>query len=128
MKQIKSISIWDNGQTKEAVVLNAYAINVTLGTSATFYYSLLDANKTQLAQGNLTMSGDAYQEWLADAVAWEWIAKELNLVIEGDWVEPIVEHTEKDKEFINSVLEQLPEEIVNDLTEDATIVTEKTEK
>ena len=123
MKKIQSISIWDNGQTKEAVILNAYAINVTLGTSATFYYSLLDANKTQLAQGNLTMSGDAYQEWLADAVAWEWIAKELNLVIEGDWVEPIVEP------IVDAIVENAPvqELSTNGLSTDELSTEETTE-
>lgn len=91
MKQIEKIKIWDNGQTKEAVILNAYAVNVQLGSSATFYYALLSADKMQLAQGNLTMSGDAYQAWESDEIAWEWIAKELNLTITGDWVEPVVE-------------------------------------
>ena len=126
MKQIKSISIWDNGQTKEAVILNAYAINVTLGQSATFYYALLSADKMQLAQGNLTMSGDAYQAWDSDEVAWGWAAQQLNLTIEGDWVEPVVEHTAKDEEFINSVLEQLPDDVVNDLTGET--APEETEK
>ena len=123
MKKIQSISIWDNGQTKEAVILNAYAINVTLGNSATFYYSLLDANKTQLAQGNLTMSGDAYQEWLADEVAWEWIAKELNLVIEGDWVEPIVEP------IVDAIVENAPvqELSTNGLSTDELSTEETTE-
>jgi len=37
------------------------------------------------------MSGDAYVEWSNnDEYAWEWIAGQLNLVIVGDWVEPVV--------------------------------------
>jgi len=40
MKTIQPISIWDNGKNLEATILNAYAVNVLLGTSATFYYSL----------------------------------------------------------------------------------------
>ena len=47
MKTIESISIWDNGQTQEATVLNAYAVNVSLGNSATFYYSLLSESMQQ---------------------------------------------------------------------------------
>lgn len=90
MKQIEKISIWDNGTNQSAEILNAYAVNVTLGVSATFYYSLLSDTKQTLATGNLTMSGDAYAEWSNnDDYAWEWIGLQLNLVIVGDWVEPI---------------------------------------
>jgi hypothetical protein len=93
MKTIESIPIWDNGQNKEADILNAYAVNVTLGTSATFYYTLSNEAE-QLAQGNLTMSGDDYQEWNADEFAYDWIAEQLNLTIIGDYVKPEVEQTE----------------------------------
>ena len=97
MKQIEIVPIWDNGKTLNAEILNAYAVNVTLGVSATFYYSLLSENKQTLATGNLTMSGDAYLEWSNnDDYAWEWIAGQLNLVIVGDWVEPIIEPTVKE--------------------------------
>ena len=90
MKQIKPIQIWDNGKTQNAEILNAYAINVTLGVSATFYYSLMSDTKQTLATGNLTMSGEDYQKWSdSDDYAWEFIATKLNLVIVGDWVEPI---------------------------------------
>ena len=89
MKQIEIVPIWDNGKTLNAEILNAYAVNVTLGVSATFYYSLLSDTKQTLATGNLTMSGDAYAEWTVDNYAWDWVAEQLNLVIVGDWVEPI---------------------------------------
>jgi hypothetical protein len=32
-----------------------------------------------LASGNLTMSGQDYQEWNADEFAWDWIAAQLSL-------------------------------------------------
>jgi hypothetical protein len=94
MKTIEPVSIWDNGQTIEAKVLNAYAVNVALGTSATFYYALLAENDDEtlgvtLAQGNLNMTGEAYQEWTTDNVAWDWIAQQLNLTITGDYVPPV---------------------------------------
>jgi len=96
MKQIEPIQIWDNGKTQSAEILNAYAINVTLGVSATFYYSLLSDTKQTLATGNLTMSGDDYSKWSdSDDYAWEFIATKLNLVIIGDWVEPIVLTTDR---------------------------------
>ncbi len=99
MKQIETIQIWDNGKTQNAEILNAYAVNVTLGTSATFYYSLMSDTKQTLATGNLTMSGEAYAEWTVDNYAWDWVGLQLNLVIIGDWVDPIVEIDETAHKF-----------------------------
>ena len=91
MKTITPISIWDAGQQKQANILNAFAVNVTLDTSATFYYTLSNEQE-QLTQGNLTMSGEAYAEWSNnDEYAWEWIAGQLNLTIIGDYVPPAIE-------------------------------------
>jgi hypothetical protein len=94
MKTIEVVSIWDNGTVQEAKILNAYAVNVTLNTSATFYYSLMAQTAegnvgSQLAQGNLTMSGEAYIDWTVDNYAWDWIAEQLNLVITGEYVPPV---------------------------------------
>jgi hypothetical protein len=94
MKTIEPVSIWDNGQVLEAKILNTYAINVTLSTSATFYYSLLTENEDlsvgqQVAQGNLTMTGEAYEQWQVDSYAWNWVAEQLNLTITGDYVPPV---------------------------------------
>jgi hypothetical protein len=93
MKTIQPVQSWTNGQSVEATILNAYAINVALGTSATFYYSLLDDNLVMVAQGNLTMSGEAYTQWTVDQYAWDWIATELKLTITGDYVAPIIEES-----------------------------------
>jgi hypothetical protein len=94
MKTIEPVSIWDNGTVQQAKILNAYAINVTLGTSAVFYYELFSENsvmpiKMQLAQGNLTMTGEAYAQWEMDDYAWDWVAQQLNLTIIGDYVPPV---------------------------------------
>jgi len=94
MKTIEAVSIWDNGTVQQATILNAYAVNVTLNTSATFYYSLMSETTegnvgTQLAQGNLTMTGETYTDWTVDNYAWDWIAEQLNLVITGEYVPPI---------------------------------------
>jgi hypothetical protein len=93
MKTIEAVQIWDNGKVQEAKILNAYAINVTLGTSATFYYSLLTENVDlsvgqQVAQGNLTMTGEAYAQWEVDSYAWDWVAEQLNLTITGEYIAP----------------------------------------
>jgi hypothetical protein len=95
MKTIQPVSIWDNGQNLEAKILNAYAINVSLGTSANFYYSLFaeNADGTQgmlLRDGNLSMTGEAYAQWTVDSYAWDWVAAQLNLTITGDYVAPII--------------------------------------
>jgi hypothetical protein len=94
MKTIEAVSIWDNGQVLEATILNAYAVNVTLGTSATFYYQLFSQTaegnvSQQVAQGNLSMTGEAYAQWEVDSYAWDWVAAELNLTITGDYVPPV---------------------------------------
>lgn len=95
MKQIQAIPSWVNGKSVTATILNAYAINVVLGTSASFYYSLLDENLNMVAQGNLTMTGEAYTEWTVDAYAWDWIAEQLNLTIVGDYIPPVIEEVAK---------------------------------
>ncbi len=94
MKTIEAVQIWDNGKVQEAKILNAYAVNVTLGTSASFYYSLLTENADlsvgqQVAQGNLSMTGEAYAQWEVDSYAWDWVAAQLNLTITGDYVAPV---------------------------------------
>jgi hypothetical protein len=93
MKQIESVSIWDNGQVKEAKILNSYGTNVALGVSASFYYGLFETNEdgsvgSRVAQGNVSMTGEAYQQWEQDNFAWSWIAEQLNLTIVGDYVPP----------------------------------------
>ena len=96
MKEIQPISIWDKGQTKEAVKLDAYAVNVVLGQSAQFFYMMLSANNENLAEGNITMDGENYQLWNDDDVAWSFIAYQLNLTIIGDYVEPTTTTTTTD--------------------------------
>ena len=105
MKTIQPVSIWDNGQNLEAKILNTYAANVTLGTSATFYYSLMtkqeDGNVgVQVAQGNLLMTGESYTQWEVDSYAWDWVADQLNLTITGDYVPPVVESPIVSEEII----------------------------
>jgi hypothetical protein len=104
MKIISPVSIWDNGKTLNATILNAYAVNVTLGSSATFYYSLSAQNEdqtigSQVAQGNLTMVSEAYSQWEVDAYAWDWVAEQLNLTITGDYVPPVIPETTPEPEI-----------------------------
>ena len=101
MKTILPIQTWINGKSVEATIFNLYPIGGVLGSSASFYYCLLDDSLAQVSQGNLTMSGEAYAGWGSnDEYAWEFAAIELNLTITGDYVPtvppeptPIVEET-----------------------------------
>ena len=87
MKTILPIQTWTNGKSVQATIFNLYVIGGTLGSSASFYYSLLDESLAQVSQGNLTMSGEAYEGWgNDDEYAWEFAAIELNLTITGDYV------------------------------------------
>jgi hypothetical protein len=92
MKLIEEVSIWDNGVNKKATILNAYVVNLILNKSATFYYELSAQNEDGLiveilTEGNLLMIGQDYEEWVIDNDAWDYIAKSLNLVVIGDYVE-----------------------------------------
>lgn len=90
MKTITAIPSWTNGKSVNATIFNMYPIGGTLGSSASFYYCLLDDSLAQVSQGNLTMSGEAYAGWgNDDEYAWEFGAIELNLTITGDYVPPV---------------------------------------
>jgi len=96
MKLITEVSIWDNGKIKKASILNAYAVNLVLNESATFYYALYSQTKDglqgdMLASGNLSMTGEDYDNWISDDYVWEFLAKSLNLVIKGDYVVAVAE-------------------------------------
>jgi hypothetical protein len=94
MKTIEAVSIWDNGTVQEAVILNSFANTVILNTSATFWYGLFTETVDgyvgqQIAQGSLTMTGEAYAQWEVDSYAWDWVAAQLNLTITGNYVPPV---------------------------------------
>ena len=94
MKQISPIQSWINGKSVTATIFNMYVIGGVLGSSASFYYSLLDSDLANVAQGNLTMSGEAYAGWgNDDEYCWLWAAStdQLNLTIIGDYVPPVPE-------------------------------------
>lgn len=103
MKQIQPLAIWGQGSTKDATILNAYVVNLQLNQSATFYYQLLSEASETLAQGNLTMGGENYQDWEQDEFAWGWVASQLNVTIIGDFVpksETITEETRMSAEIV----------------------------
>ena len=92
MKQIESVTIWKNGESQIANLLNAYIINDNLATSCSFYYSLCASGEgteamplvigQTLAEGNITMDGETYLGWDGDNdYAFSYIAEKLNLTL-----------------------------------------------
>jgi hypothetical protein len=72
-----------------ATILNAYCINDNLKDSATFYYALLSDTQAQLSQGNLTMTGQDYADWVTNEYAYNWVASQIDVTIIGDYVEVV---------------------------------------
>ena len=87
MVQIEPISIWSNGQTKQASELDARIINDDLKSSCTFYYQLKEESTEEqagasLAQGNVTMDGERYQNWDgSNDYAFNFISDQINVTI-----------------------------------------------
>ena len=90
MKAIQPVQVWKNGEEKQANALNLILINDDLATSATFYYQLFasstdeegNVSSEQLADGNVGMSGEDYQNWDdSNDGAYNYCAGKLNLVI-----------------------------------------------
>ncbi len=85
MKQIQPLTLWVNGQQQTATLFNLIIINDNLLNSATFYYQLLDADATKLADGNLTIGEPDYDVWGASAdinlAAYQWAATQLNITL-----------------------------------------------
>jgi hypothetical protein len=79
--QIQPVSIWNNGESKQANELDARIIYDDLATSATFYYELKDSSMT-LSVGNISMDGQDYEDWdNSNSEAYVYIASKLNLTI-----------------------------------------------
>lgn len=82
---IQPVSIWANGQSKQASELDARIIYDDLSTSATFYYELKEASSeagSVLSVGNVAMDGQDYIDWdNSNEQAYIYIASKLNLVI-----------------------------------------------
>lgn len=87
MKNISPIQIWVNGQLKTASILDARIINDDLATSCTFYWELKEASTEenagqQLANGNVSMSGEDYLNWDdSNDSAYDYIASQINVQI-----------------------------------------------
>jgi hypothetical protein len=84
MKNISPVSIWKNGQSLTASILDAIIINDNLSTSCTFYWMLKEDGEAGqvLADGNTTMTGEHYDGWDGNNdYAFEYIATQINVTI-----------------------------------------------
>ena len=100
MKKIQPFNIWSNGQLKSAKYMTLLCGTDNLKDSAMFYYALFAETTNRegeliqgekLAEGNLTMTGEDYDNWQTNGYAWDWAAKQLNIKLENsqEVVEPI---------------------------------------
>jgi hypothetical protein len=87
-KQIQPVSIWSNGENKEANELDARIIFDDLETTAQFFYELKKVTEevnTTLSNGNISMMGQDYLDWGLSTdineAAYVYIASKLNLTI-----------------------------------------------
>jgi hypothetical protein len=60
---IKPIKVWKNGASLDAESLDLTIVFDDLESSAKVYYSLKDSTGSQLADGNLDISGADYRTW-----------------------------------------------------------------
>jgi hypothetical protein len=85
MKQIQPIQIWVNGQNQTATLFSLIIINDNLTNSATFYWQLLDADASKLADGNLTIGEPDYDVWGStpdiNQAAYDWAASKLSITL-----------------------------------------------
>jgi hypothetical protein len=87
--QIQPVSIWNNGQSKQASELDARIIFDDLATTAQFYYELKEVvegvSGATLSNGNVSMDGQDYLDWGlttdVNQAAYVYVASKLNLTI-----------------------------------------------
>jgi hypothetical protein len=85
-KTIQPVSIWYNGQSKQASELDARIIFDDLATTAQFFYELKEVVEgvscSTLSNGNVTMDGQDYIDWdNSNESAYVFVAGKLNLTI-----------------------------------------------
>lgn len=89
--KIEPVTIWQDGQAKTGNVINASIVNDNLTNYAQFYWTIdtviVNSDNTEtlqvIAQGNTTITGDAYVQWGEQSdvnlAAYQYICAQLNL-------------------------------------------------
>ena len=89
---IQPVQIWTNGQASSGNFIDASIVNDNLSNYAQFYWVISsvtgtgeDETKQALAQGNTSISGEAYKTWSEGAdvnlAAYQYICEQLNLTL-----------------------------------------------
>jgi hypothetical protein len=90
---IQPVQIWTDGTAKSGNYIDASIVNDNLSNYAQFYWVISSVvkdaegneTKTALAQGNTTISGEAYDVWGSTSdvnlAAYEYICSQLNLTL-----------------------------------------------
>ena len=85
MKQIQPVSIWYNGEIKQATIFNLIGINDNLVDTCIFYYQIFVSPNFAVADGHLSMTGADYLTYststTANDYAYQWGATQLNLTL-----------------------------------------------
>jgi hypothetical protein len=98
MKIIQPVTVWFNGQEIQSTILNAVVLNDNLKDSAIIQYQLMKENSMNgyytylepVVQNQLTMSGEDYIAFISNDYAYSWLAEQLNLIITGEYIPPII--------------------------------------
>ena len=99
MKAIQPVSIWVAGEEKIGNMMALAIVNDNLATTATFFWQIIKQTEVPapdpeqpaaltnevLSQGNLTITGQDYQDWDSDPsindAAYVWAAGKLNVTL-----------------------------------------------
>lgn len=88
MKKILPFTFWQSGYTLTAVYLYINCAGDNLKDNAIFYwalYSEIDGKEgNKLSEGNLTMTGEDYDNWETNDYAWDWAAEKLGVTFAAD--------------------------------------------
>ena len=96
MKTFEPVKVCNYGKEVDATIFNMICMNDNLKDSAAFNYQLMIDGGNQympimtssLVSGQLIMTGSDYDAWDTNDYAYDWAAKQLNLVITGEYVPP----------------------------------------
>jgi hypothetical protein len=82
-RPIKEVKIWRDGVQYDANDIDVVIAFDNCESSATIYYKLSDSTGQIVADGNITIAGDDYREWVAkpfhNRTATNYAMKHLNL-------------------------------------------------
>ena len=92
MRQIESVTIWNDGEQKTASILTAKIVDDNLQSACNFYYELCEGGQgteemplikgSSLVAGNVPISGQDYLDWdNSNEAAYVYIAEKLNLTL-----------------------------------------------